>query len=102
MDENFLLENRTAEILYHEYAASQPIIDYHNHLPPEQIAGNRQFDNITDVWLRGDHYKWRAMRTMGVNEDFVTGSASDREKFPKVGRNGAFHHSQSALSLDAP
>ena len=98
MDENFLLENRTAERLYHDYAAKQPIIDYHNHLPPDQIATDHQFNNITDVWLRGDHYKWRAMRTLGINEDFITGKASDKEKFlkwaetvPYTLRNPLFH-----------
>lgn len=83
LNENFLLENRTAEILYHEYAAKQPIIDYHNHLPPDELAGDKQFDNITAVWLNGDHYKWRAMRTMGIAERFITGDATDFEKFQK-------------------
>lgn len=83
MDENFLLETPTAQKLYHEYAASQPIIDYHCHLPPEQIAQNKQFANITEIWLGGDHYKWRFMRSSGVTEDFVTGTQPDREKFRK-------------------
>ncbi|MEL6941675.1 MAG: glucuronate isomerase, partial [Bacteroidota bacterium] len=83
LDENFLLENKMAEILYHEYAAKQPIIDYHNHLPPDQIANNKQFSNITEIWLYGDHYKWRAMRTLGVDEKYITGDASDKEKFLK-------------------
>ena len=98
LDENFLLENRTAEILYHEYASKQPIIDYHNHLPPNEIAANQKFDNITTVWLKGDHYKWRAMRTLGVSEKFITGDASDKEKFQKWAetvpftiRNPLFH-----------
>lgn len=83
LDEHFLLNTSTAQILYHEYAAQMPIIDYHCHLPPQQIAANTQFDTITQVWLNGDHYKWRAMRTNGVDERFITGNASDREKFRK-------------------
>ncbi|GGC19389.1 uronate isomerase [Parapedobacter defluvii] len=83
LDEHFLLSTGTAQILYHEYAAKMPIIDYHCHLPPHQIAENTQFDNITQVWLNGDHYKWRAMRTNGVDERYITGEASDREKFRK-------------------
>jgi len=81
--ENFLLENATAEILYHEYAKQQPIIDYHNHLPPQEIAADKQFKNLTEIWLNGDHYKWRAMRTMGVAEKYITGTASDKSKFEK-------------------
>lgn len=98
LDEHFLLENRMAEILYHDYAKSQPILDYHNHLPPDQIAHNKQFRNITEVWLYGDHYKWRAMRTMGVDEKYITGDASDKEKFlkwaetvPYTFRNPLYH-----------
>jgi len=85
LDDNFLLTNRTAERLYHEYAKEMPIIDYHNHLIPEQIANDVSFENLTQVWLYGDHYKWRAMRTNGVNEDYITGSKSDFEKFEKMG-----------------
>ena len=65
LGDNFLLHNSTAEQLYHEYAKGQPIIDYHNHLPPEEIANNKKFANITEIWLQGDHYKWRAMRANG-------------------------------------
>lgn len=83
LDEQFLLNTDTARILYHEYAANMPIIDYHCHLPPQQIAENTRFDSITQVWLNGDHYKWRAMRTNGVDEQYITGGASDREKFRK-------------------
>lgn len=83
MDENFLLESATAQKLYHEFAASQPIIDYHCHLPPEQISGNKQFKNITEIWLGGDHYKWRFMRSSGVTEDFMTGDQTDEAKFRK-------------------
>ncbi|MET4080311.1 glucuronate isomerase [Pedobacter sp. UYP30] len=83
LNENFLLQNGTAEKLYHDFAKPLPIIDYHNHLIPEQIANNTQFENITQVWLYGDHYKWRAMRTNGINEKYITGDASDEEKFIK-------------------
>ena len=83
LDEHFLLNTATAQTLYHEYAAAMPIIDYHCHLPPQQIAENTHFENITQVWLNGDHYKWRAMRTNGVNERYITGPESDREKFRK-------------------
>lgn len=81
MDEDFLLETPTARTLYHEYAAPQPILDYHCHLPPADIAGNKRFRNITEIWLGGDHYKWRFLRSAGVTEDFVTGNRPDREKF---------------------
>jgi glucuronate isomerase len=83
LSDDFLLQTPTARTLYHEHAAPQPIIDYHCHLPPDQIAQNRQFENITQIWLYGDHYKWRAMRANGVNERFITGDASDWEKFEK-------------------
>lgn len=83
MDDNFLLDNRTAEILYHEFAAHQPIIDYHNHLPPDEIADDKVFPDLTAVWLQGDHYKWRAMRTLGVPKHYITGPASPAEKFQK-------------------
>jgi glucuronate isomerase len=69
--DNFLLENKYAEELYHNYSKSQPIIDYHNHLPPQQISEDKIFENITKVWINGDHYKWRAMRTLGVNEVLI-------------------------------
>ncbi|ACY83283.1 glucuronate isomerase [Edwardsiella piscicida] len=81
LTEDFLLDTEFARRLYHDYAAEQPIFDYHCHLPPEQIAENYRFKNLYDIWLKGDHYKWRAMRTNGVAERFCTGEASDREKF---------------------
>lgn len=81
--DNFLLETPYAKQLYHDYAKEMPIIDYHNHLSPEQIANNHQFKNITEAWLAGDHYKWRAMRTLGIDEHYITGGASDEEKFQK-------------------
>jgi glucuronate isomerase len=96
--EEFLLDTRTASRLYHTYAERLPIIDYHCHLSPQEIAEDRRFDNMTQVWLSGDHYKWRAMRTCGVDEHYITGSASDWEKFeawaktvPKVLRNPLYH-----------
>ncbi len=83
LNDNFLLQTKTAETLYHGYAKQMPILDYHNHLPPSEIAQNRVFENITQVWLNGDHYKWRAMRANGVDEHFITGNAPDYEKFEK-------------------
>ena len=83
LDENFLLQNKTAQQLYNEFAKPQPIIDYHNHLSPEQIANDISFENLTQIWLYGDHYKWRAMRTNGINEKYCTGNATDYEKFEK-------------------
>ncbi len=98
LDENFLLQTPTAERLYHEYAAPLPIIDYHNHLPPQQIAEDHNFQNLTQAWLAGDHYKWRAMRTAGVDESYCTGNKSDAEKFlawartvPYTLRNPLYH-----------
>lgn len=81
--EDFLLQTDFAKRLYHNFAKELPIIDYHNHLSPEDIATNRQFDNCTQVWLAGDHYKWRAMRALGINEKYITGNATDEEKFHK-------------------
>ncbi|MBT3274806.1 MAG: glucuronate isomerase [Spirochaetales bacterium] len=81
LDDNFLLANDTAIELYHDWAAAMPIYDYHCHLPPIQVAENHKFTSITDVWLGGDHYKWRALRANGVDEELITGSAGDWEKF---------------------
>lgn len=81
MDKDFLLSNDTAKALYHDYAGKTPILDYHCHINPREIAEDRQFDNITQVWLGGDHYKWRFMRSCGVDEAYITGSAPDKEKF---------------------
>ena len=83
MDRDFLLSTETAKHLYHDFAADMPIIDYHCHLDPKEIYEDRQFENITQVWLGGDHYKWRLMRSAGVEERYITGDASDREKFQK-------------------
>jgi glucuronate isomerase len=83
LDKNFLLSNNTAQELYHRFAKPMPIIDYHCHLPPDQIANDINFANLTQAWLYGDHYKWRAMRTNGVDESYATGKRSDWEKFEK-------------------
>ncbi|MDO4513987.1 MAG: glucuronate isomerase [Lachnospiraceae bacterium] len=81
MDQDFLLSNETAKKLFHDYAEPTPILDYHCHINPREIAEDRQFENITQVWLGGDHYKWRFMRSCGVEEKYITGDASDKEKF---------------------
>ena len=98
LDENFLLDNDKASKLYHEYASQMPIIDFHCHLIPEQIAGDINFENLSQIWLAGDHYKWRAMRANGVDERYCTGDASDEEKFmkwaetvPETLRNPLYH-----------
>lgn len=98
LDQDFLLESETARWLYHDVAARQPIFDYHCHLPPAQIAADHRFANLTEIWLHGDHYKWRAMRACGVPEPLITGQASDREKFdawaavvPRTLRNPLYH-----------
>ena len=102
--ENFLLENKTAEKLYHEYAKSMPIIDFHTHLPPDEIATDKQFKNLAEIWLGGDHYKWRAMRTNGVPEKYCTGNVKDFEKFmkwaetvPHTMRNPLYHWTHMEL-----
>ncbi len=98
MDKDFLLQTDTAKELYHNHAAKMPIFDYHCHINPQQIADDVKFENITQIWLYGDHYKWRAMRTNGVEEKYCTGDASDWEKFekwaetvPHTLRNPLFH-----------
>nr|MDA3852865.1 glucuronate isomerase [Bacteroidales bacterium] len=82
-DENFCLDNETAKELYHNYAKAMPIIDYHCHLDPKQIYEDKNFNTISEAWLAGDHYKWRAMRTNGISEELITGNTSDWEKFEK-------------------
>src|SRR5687767_13145388 len=96
--DNFLLESETARRLYHTYAEHQPILDYHCHLPPKDVAENRRFANLFEIWLEGDHYKWRAMRANGVPERFCTGDAAPYEKFkawaatvPRCLRNPLYH-----------
>lgn len=84
MDKDFLLETETAKELYHNHAAKLPIIDYHCHLDPKMIADDHRFESITELWLGGDHYKWRALRSNGVDERYITGKdTSDWEKFEK-------------------
>ena len=83
MDRDFLLQTDVAKKLFHDYAENMPVLDYHCHINPREIAEDRQFENITQVWLGGDHYKWRFMRSCGVDEYFITGGASDKEKFLK-------------------
>ncbi len=86
ISDDFLLQNESAARLYHDYARDMPIIDYHCHLPPEQVAFDHRFENLTQIWLAGDHYKWRAMRAAGIDEKFITGDADDWEKFQKWAR----------------
>lgn len=86
MDKDYLLSTETAKRLYHNYAAKMPIIDYHCHIDPKQIYEDHKFKNITEAWLGGDHYKWRAIRTNGVSEDKITGKADDREKFQEFAK----------------
>lgn len=104
LDDNFLLHSKYAEALYHQYAKDCAIIDYHCHLSPEDIAKDRRFENLTAIWLHGDHYKWRAMRALGVDESFITGGASDKDKFmkwaytvPYTMRNPLYHWSHLEL-----
>ncbi len=103
--DNFLLKSTYAEELYHDFAKKMPIIDYHNHLSPQQLAEDKIFDNITELWINGDHYKWRAMRTLGIDEKYITGNATDAEKFqkwaytvPYTMRNPLYHWTHMELS----
>jgi glucuronate isomerase len=98
LGEDFLLSNDAARRYYHSFAASQPVLDYHCHLSPKDIAENRRFANLFEIWLEGDHYKWRAMRANGVAEQFITGDADPYEKFlawartvPYALRNPLYH-----------
>ncbi|MEM9418973.1 MAG: glucuronate isomerase, partial [Planctomycetota bacterium] len=98
LHDDFLLTNETARRLYHDYAAAMPIYDYHCHLPPADLSGNRRFTNLHEAWLDGDHYKWRAMRAHGVDEQLITGDAEPYDKFlafaktiPSTLRNPLFH-----------
>jgi glucuronate isomerase len=104
ISDDFMLETNAAQRLYHDYAKSQPIIDYHCHLPPQQIAEDARFENMTRIWLYGDHYKWRLMRANGVPEEQCTGLASDWDKFlawantvPKIMRNPLYHWTHMEL-----
>lgn len=104
LKDNFILETPLAEKLYFDFAAKQPIIDYHSHLSPKVLAVNQNFDTITELWLQGDHYKWRAMRAFGIEEQYITGNADAKEKFrkwaevvPYTVRNPLFHWTQMEL-----
>jgi len=104
LDQDFLLESETAKRLYHQYAANQPIIDYHNHLPPDLIAQDYKFKDLGEMWLAGDHYKWRAMRAAGIPEQYITGNSTTKEKFlawaqvvPQTIGNPLYHWSHLEL-----
>ncbi|MDN5205076.1 glucuronate isomerase [Fulvivirgaceae bacterium BMA10] len=106
LDQDFLLNTSTAQKLYHDYAANLPIIDYHCHLSAEEIANDKTFENLTQIWLEGDHYKWRALRALGVSERFITGEASAYEKFmkwaevvPQTLRNPLYHWTHMELKF---
>ena len=103
---DFLLQNATGRDLFHRYAENMPIFDYHCHLPAEEIYKDRKFANLTQIWLAGDHYKWRLMRANGVQEDYITGNASDYEKFmkwaetiPAALRNPIYHWTHLELKF---
>lgn len=103
--EDFLLQTKTARRLYHNFAATEPIFDYHCHLSPQDVAENRRFNNLFEIWLEGDHYKWRAMRSNGVSERYCTGNASPLEKFnawaatvPHTLRNPLYHWTHLELA----
>jgi glucuronate isomerase len=98
LDDEFMLESGVARELYHEFAAPLPILDFHSHLSPQQLAADHRFRSITEIWLDGDHYKWRAMRADGVAEHLITGGACDWERFeawartvPATLRNPLYH-----------
>jgi len=104
MNEDFLLHSKSAKLLFHDYAAKMPIVDYHCHLPPNELAQDRIFENYAQIGLHGDHYKWRAMRTYGIEEKYITGEATDKEKFlkwaetvPHTMRNPLYHWTHMEL-----
>jgi len=106
LDDDFLLDTPVAIDLYEKHARAQPIIDYHCHLPPDQVADNHRFQTLTEIWLKGDHYKWRAMRTNGVPERLITGDASEWDKFqawagtvPDTLRNPLYHWTHLELKF---
>lgn len=106
ISDDFLLQSQTAKLLYREYAKSQAVLDYHNHLSPKDIAEDRQFENLTQIWIEGDHYKWRAMRANGIEEKYITGDATDLEKFQKWAetvpytlRNPLYHWTHMELKM---
>ncbi len=104
LSDDFILHSEPAKRLYHEYAKDMPIIDYHCHLPPDEIADDKIFNSMTEIWLKGDHYKWRAMRALGIDESYITGTKSDKDKFmkwasivPQVMRNPLYHWTHMEL-----
>ncbi|KAA9041185.1 glucuronate isomerase [Ginsengibacter hankyongi] len=104
LNDDFLLQSDVAKRLYHDHVKDLPIIDYHNHLIPKEIAENKKFENMTALWLKGDHYKWRAMRAFGIDEKYITGDATDEQKFMKWAsvvpyslKNPLFHWTQMEL-----
>ncbi len=97
--DDFLLTTKAARRLYHQYAAAEPILDYHSHLSPGDIAADRRFNNLFEIWLEGDHYKWRAMRANGVLERYCTGDAPPFEKFLAWARTVPFTQRQSRLGF---
>jgi len=106
INNDFLLQTPTAKMLYNDFAKKEPILDYHNHLSPKDIAEDRQFETITQIWIEGDHYKWRAMRANGIDEKFITGDASDLDKFKKWAetvpytlRNPLYHWTHMELQI---
>ena len=99
---DFMLETEEAQALYHSFAEPLPVIDFHCHLSPREIAEDRRFENLTRLWLAGDHYKWRALRAAGVDERFITGATSDWEKFEKWAENRSPDPSQPPLPLGPP
>ena len=106
LNDDFLLENSISQQLYHDYAKKQPIIDYHSHVSDADIANNRKYENLTQAWLESDSSKWRALRTFGISEKYITGEASDFEKFEKWAktvpftiRNPLYHWTQMELKI---
>ena len=106
MSRDFLLKSETAKKLYHSYAAKMPIIDYHCHINPQEIYEDKKYSSITEVWLGGDHYKWRAMRSYGIPEQYITGNASLKDKFqkwaetiPNLIGNPLYHWTHIKISL---
>src|SRR5690606_8045024 len=104
IQDDFLLLNKASRELYHQFAKDEPIYDYHCHLPPKDVAEDRRFANLSEIWLEGDHYKWRAMRANGIDERYITGNSSPYEKFmafadtlPHCLRNPLYHWSHLEL-----
>ena len=99
LSEDFLLQNEYARALYHNYAKNLPIIDYHNHLSPNEINQNKKFENLSKIWLAGDHYKWRAMRTLASMSILLLEMLQMQREISKMGTDCSFYHEESTLSL---